>query len=140
MHAVSCPTLILGLAVVGLSGCSGGNAGGNRSSTPEETALGEVCDLIRSATGNSGRPPTKLGDFGRLAGTYPNGYQAVKAGDVVVLWGAGVAGEGGSGGGAEAVVAYEKNAPTAGGFVLWTSGKVTKLSVAEFASAPKAKK
>ena len=140
MRAVSCPTLILGLAVVGLSGCSGGNTGGNRSSTPEETALAEVCDLIRNATSSTGRPPTKVADFGRLAGTYPNGYQAVKSGEVVVLWGTAVAGEGGSGGGAEAVVAYEKNAPTAGGFVLWTSGKVTKVSAAEFAAAPKAKK
>ena len=42
--------------------------------------------------------------------------------------------------GNEAVVAYEKNAPTQGGYVLLSAGTVKKVSAAEFASAPKAGK
>lgn len=37
------------------------------------------------------------------------------------------------------VVAYEKNTPTAGGYVLLTSGEVKKMTTSEFAAAPKAK-
>jgi hypothetical protein len=38
------------------------------------------------------------------------------------------------------VLAYGKAVPTGGGYVLTSAGKVTKMSAAEFASAPKKKK
>ena len=40
----------------------------------------------------------------------------------------------------EAVVAYEKDAPTNGGYVLLSAGSVKKMTASEFAAAPKAGK
>jgi hypothetical protein len=60
----------------------------------------------------------------------------VKSGEVVVLWGAALKGEGAVGQD-EAVVAYEKGVPTDGGYVLLSAGTVQKMNAAEFAAAPK---
>ncbi len=127
------------LAAIGTAGCSS-NHGGNTATTQEETALSEVGDMIRSVIGSAGRPPNSVADFGKLSSMYSNGYKAVKSGDIVVVWGAKVAGEGSSGGTDDSIVAYEKNAPTSGGFVLLASGKVTKLTAAEISNVLKVKK
>jgi hypothetical protein len=128
--------VVFGLAA-GLAGCS-------RSVTvsdvpAQQVALQEVGELIRATTQPGGRRPSKVSDFDSLRSQFPNGYQAVKSGDVVVLWGAGVAGEGEAAKGGGDVIAYEKDAPTQGGYVLLTSGEVKKMSASEFQSAPKAK-
>jgi hypothetical protein len=122
----------------GLSGCGGGRTGGGSDQSPEETTLNEVGDLLRSST-TSGRRPSRVTDLAKLEPTYPKGYKAVKSGEVVVIWGGNVAGEGSVEHAGEVIVAYEKNAPTAGGYVLFTNGKVKKQTAAEFASTPKAK-
>ena len=77
-------------------------------------------------------------DLAQLESLYPHGYQAVKSGEVVVLWGASMAGE--EGGGSEKVVAYEKKVPTDGGHVLLENGQVKSMTSVEFAAAPKAGK
>ena len=109
---------------------------------PRETApafgeLLEVSDLLHSAAGAAGRPPARLDDLNRYQSMYPRGYAAVKSGDIVVLWGAALKGEG-EVGKDEAVVAYEKGVPTDGGFVLLSAGTVKKITAAEFSAAPKA--
>ncbi|HEY2786612.1 MAG TPA: hypothetical protein VGJ05_16720 [Fimbriiglobus sp.] len=130
--------LVWGTALFAI-GCSGGNGGVGPETTPTESALQEVSDLIRSVSNTTGRPPARASDFNKLESIYPNGVKAVKSGDVVVLWGAAVAGEGNLASAGEKIVAYEKNAPTQGGFVLFVNGKVKKMTSAEFAAAPKAK-
>src|SRR5690348_10063161 len=108
-------TLVVG---VGCSKTGGGDAG-----APQKTSLQEVADLIRSTTLPNGKGPAKVADFDKLQSTYYSGYQAVKSGDVVVVWGAGMKGEGASGKGGE-VIAYEKDAPNSGGYVLLNSGEI----------------
>ena len=66
-------------------------------------------------------------------------YDSVKSGDVVVLWGTPMQGEGDSGKG-EVLMAYEKKVPTDGGYVLLSAGTVRRMSAADFAAAPKTKK
>lgn len=129
--------LAFGCALVVGAGCSktGGAAG---SGDAQETTFREVADLIRATTQPNGKGPARVADFDRLESTYYSGYQAVKSGDVVVVWGAGMKGEGATGKGGE-VIAYEKDAPTNGGYVLLTGGEVKKMSASEFQSAPKAK-
>ena len=58
---------------------------------------------------------------------------AVADGEVTVYWGAAL-GQG------QSIVAYEKNAPTAGGWVLLQDRTVKQLSAEEFQSAAKAGK
>jgi hypothetical protein len=120
------------------AGCSG-PGGGKGDQVPQRATLQDVADLIRATTQPNGRGPTKLADLDRVREMYPRGYEAVKSGEVVVLWGTGVKGEGEMTKGGE-VIAYEKDAPTAGGYVLLTSGEVKQMSASEFQSAPKAAK
>ena len=58
----------------------------------------------------------------------------------MVLWGSGVQGEGEAAAGGGEVVAYEKDVPASGGYVLLTSGQVKKMTADEFQAAPKAGK
>lgn len=93
--------------------------------------------MIRAAS-KGGQGPTKLADLDRFQGQFDLGYQAVKSGEVVVVRGAGMKGEGEAAGGGGEVIAYEKDAPTKGGYVLFNSGAVKNLPAAEFTAAPKA--
>ncbi|HJZ54843.1 MAG TPA: hypothetical protein VKE74_07780 [Gemmataceae bacterium] len=119
------------------AGCSG--PGGKGEQAPQQATLQDVADMIRATTQPNGRGPTKLADLDRVREMYPRGYEAIKSGEVVVLWGTGVKGEGEMGKGGE-VIAYEKDAPTNGGYVLLTSGEVKQMSASEFQSAPRAAK
>jgi hypothetical protein len=120
-----------------LAGCSPYPGGG--AASPEFTLLQEVNDLLHAAAGAAGRPPARLADLDPYQAMYPHGYEAVKSGDVVVLWGAALKGEGEAGKG-EVVLAYEKGVPTDGGYVLLSAGTVKKMTAAEFNAAPKADK
>ena len=105
---------------------------------PQATALQEVADLLRAA-GGEGRAPTKPADLARYESIYSVGYQAVKSGEVVVVWGAKMAGEGEAATAPANVIAYEKKAPTEGGWVLLQNGNVKEMTASQFNSAPKAK-
>src|SRR5262245_3169881 len=121
---VGFPTLAL------VTGCSSSGPGKGEQA-PQEGILQEVADLLRAGTQPNGRGPTKLSDLDRVQSAYSRAYQAVKSGSVVVLWGAGIKGEGEGATGGD-VVAHEKDVPTNGGFVLLTSGQVKKMTAAEF--------
>jgi len=117
-----------------LAGCSSKPSGA--AVAPEVTLLQDVNDLLRAA-GTSGRLPAQGADLDRHKNMFPRGHEAVKTGNVVVLWGAPFQGEGDVGKN-EVVVAYEKNVPTEGGHVLLSAGSVKKMTAAEFNAAPKA--
>ena len=130
-------TLVRGMLLAAglglLAGCSSQQGG---QAPPEFTVLQEVNDLLHSAAGAAGRPAARLADLDPYQSMYPRAHAAVKSGDVVVLWGTPLKGEGESGKG-EVVVAYEKGVPTAGGYVLLSAGTVKKMTSAEFGAAPR---
>jgi hypothetical protein len=99
-----------------------------------------VADLLRAGTQPNGRGPASLTALAKFQSVYYRGYQAIKSGEVVVLWGYGVKGEGEVAKGGGEVIAYEKDTPANGGYVLLSSGEVKQMSAAEFAAAPKAAK
>lgn len=127
------------LGLVMLAGCSSKSGAGN-GPPPQVATLGELTQLLHASTTPSGRAPTKLADLARNQSMFPASYEAVKSGDIVVLWGGAMKDEGDSAGGGGDVIAYEKDTPTNGGYVLLTSGEVKQMSPAEFNSAPKAGK
>jgi hypothetical protein len=128
----------LTLVLLAIAGCSSASAPKGGDATPSrEDLLTEVGQLLRAYPAKGGKVPAKVGDLAPYEMGGPLGYAAVKSGEIVVVWGATMAGEGDAGGAAE-IVAYEKAAPTDGGAVLLQNGQVKKLSAAEFASAPKA--
>jgi len=125
--------LLFALGAAAGCGRSGGGGGGGDA---KAATIQEVADLIRSSTQPNGQGPAKLADLSRAQELYPRGYEAVKSGEVVVNWGAGMKGEGEMSKGGD-VVAYEKDAPTAGGYVLLSGGEIKHMTAAEYAAAPK---
>ena len=103
---------------------------------PTTPVLPEVSDLLRAAAGAAGRPPASLADLDGYKAMFPQGYEAVQSGDVVVLWGAPMKGEG-EAGKDETVVAYEKAVPTDGGYVILSSGTIKKMTPTQFNATPK---
>lgn len=101
-------------------------------------ALPEVGDLLRAA-GASGRAPTKVADLTKFESAYPTAFQAVQSGEVVVVWGAKMPDEGDAATAPDHVLAYEKNVPTEGGWVLLLNGNIKQMTAEEFKAAPKAK-
>src|SRR5262245_38362913 len=131
------PAVLVAAAV--LAGCSSSNTGSGGAAGPTKADhLQEVGGMIALYSGEFHRAPSKVADLAKYEPGYPLGYAALKAGEVVVLWGATVAGEGG--GGTDHVVAYEKKTPAEGGAVLLQNGKVKQMTAGEFAAAPKAGK
>jgi hypothetical protein len=117
-----------------LAGCSSGTA-----INQEMTDLQDLKQLLRAAAKRAGHPPARLADLDPFQAKYPEVYNLVKSGDLVVLWGTPIDMEKDAGK-LEMVLAYGRDVPTNGGYVLTSAGNVTKMSAAEFASAPKAKK
>ena len=130
------PTVTLGLAL--LTGCSRSSEHAGSGADPA-APLREVGEMLRAATPAPGRGPAKVADLTRYEAVYPQAYQAVKAGDVVVVWGAAMKGESEVGKGGGEVIAHQKAVPTEGGHVLLTTGEVKQMTADEFKSAPKAK-
>jgi hypothetical protein len=125
----SCFVLFLGLA-----GCSSSNKSSDAGAPTASDALLQVADMIRDYSSDKGRPPAKMADLAGFKNQYNIGYAALEKGEVVVVWGTQVAGEGGGGGGT-GVVAYEKSAPDSGGAVLLQDGKVKQMTADEFKAA-----
>jgi len=125
--------LILGLAAV-CAGCGGRRGETEAEVPPSQRALTELAGVLPLLP----KPPTKLADLAQYRETAPLAYESIRTGAVVVVWGVAMPGEGDAGKGTTDVVAYEKDASTAGGFVLLHNGTVKKMSAAEFNAAKKA--
>lgn len=133
-------TAVLGLALLA-AGCSS-SATNAPAGSDNRAVVGEVGGLLGAYTGEFRKGPQKLADVARYENGYPLGFEAVKSGEVVVVWGARVTVEEGGGvdPNATGVAAYEKKVPADGGFVLLQNGTVKEMTAAEFAAAPKATK
>ncbi len=131
---------VLALAV-GLAGLAPGCSSRKGSSTGEPTRrdeLQEVGNMLRDFMGGANRGPASAGELARYESTFPFAYKPVKSGDIVIVWGAKMGGEGG--GGSDGIIAFEKKVPAEGGLVLLANGTVKEMSAAEFKTAPKATK
>lgn len=130
--------LILAMTPATLAGCGAEK----KSSAPNEPSqsdlLMEVIGLIRNHTAAKGKGPQKIADLAPYETEYQHGFAAAKSGDIVIVWGSTVAGEGGGGG--KTVVAYLKAVPESGGEVALEDGTIAKMSAGELASALKAGK
>lgn len=131
--------MLVGAAVVGLAaagGCGGSSPPDGPPTPPAVMALQEVGSMLQASAGRRG--PALAADLAAFEQTMPTGYAAVKSGEVVVVCGAAIPGEGDAASAPDEVVAYEKKAPTDGGHVLLLNGTVKAMTAAEFAAAPKA--
>jgi hypothetical protein len=127
-------TVISLLATVGfISGCSSKKADDH---APEILTLREVEMMLRMPTP---RMTPNGPDLTPLQNDFPLACRAIRSGDVIVEWGVQMPGEGEKSDRQE-IIAYEKKAPTEGGYVLLMNGNIKKMSAQEFQAAPKATK
>jgi hypothetical protein len=132
-------TSLSALLAIVICGCAGeAKKNGSPQEASKSDVVLEVIGLIRNHCAAKGKGPQKIADLAPYETEYQRGYRAVKNGDVVVIWGCTVAGEGG--GGSTSVVAHEKDVPTAGGEVGLENGTVKKMTADEFKGAPKSGK
>jgi len=127
------------LLLFAIFGCSSSAPTGGGQEPTGEAILHEVGAMLQSYSGEAHRGPKKAADLSKFENSFPLGYRAVQSGDVVVVWGAPIAGEGDAKNAPADVVAYEKKVPNEGGWVLLQNGNVKQMSGSEFAAAPKAK-
>lgn len=131
--------LSLFAATLVLAGCSSQPTQPAGAVPGGEAVLNEVAGLIRLYSGETGQGPKKAADLAKYETGHPLGYRAVQSGEVVVMWGAKIGGEGEAASGPKDVIAFEKKVPTDGGWVLLQNGTVKQMTADEFKAAPKAK-
>ena len=103
--------------------------------TPKQI-LGEFSDLYRVVQNNTAgqQPAARLQELEKSKAGFPFAYKAALNGEIVVMWGAPLGGK------ETSILAYEKDTPAVGGWVLLQNGAVKQLSAAEFRSTPRASK
>ncbi|AMV40781.1 hypothetical protein [Planctomyces sp. SH-PL62] len=136
------------IAAMGLAACLGtlGGCGGSgttesiTSATSENGPLAQVGQIYRAHWQLKDKAPTGPKDIATFADGNPEGVNAVKNGEIVVIWGVklddlSIEGDGDS---ADEVLAYEKATPEQGGYVLMKNRDIRKMTADEFKAAPKA--
>lgn len=129
------PTVRIGVVAVTAAlllaaGCGGA---GNARTANDLRGIGLMYHEYHNA---NAKAPDKLEDLKAYSSIDPKGYEALAAGQYVFVYGVRLLDmpEGTS----KTVLAYEKDAPTKGGYVLMGDGSVQKLTAKEFQAAPKA--
>lgn len=132
--SLSTPTSILSLlsfVAVLVVGC--GKPDSDPNVDPEKKELGAIYGLYRQYLKINQRPPEQLSDLQRFKATDPTGMQKVKDGRYVVVWGI-------KDTKAETILAYEKDAPTNGGWAVMANGTIKRLDASAFQNVPKSQK
>src|SRR5947208_9676814 len=102
------------ILLLGSSGCSKQKNAGPDEPVPVQQ-LREIFHMAQMRTKGSQVRPKQLSDFKQSEQAYPNAYQALRSGECVFLWSAyqnTLADK------ATTVLAYEKDAPKQGGYVV----------------------
>lgn len=133
MHRFSaCRALVLTFSLAWLVGCTTGDPAPPPS--PVKDGLEELGEVYKFLAAQNLRPPAKKSDFDEHEAAMQTAHAKIGAGDYVVYYGVGYAAS------SSDILAYEKDAATAGGKVLLRNGTVKQLTASEFQAAPKAKK
>jgi hypothetical protein len=117
-----------------VSGC-GQQSGTISEEQRRKEDLAGIYDLYKLYAKKNQKPPAQLADLTQKEQrtSAPGATRVLQSEEYLVVWGADLAVNDG------AVLAYEKAAPTAGGWVLLRDGTVKQMTAAEFEAAPKAK-
>jgi hypothetical protein len=125
---------LLVLATLLAPGCRPGKSGAEAFRHGME--LREIWFMYRGDKRNQGRVPKALGDFQQYQVLHSAGYQSLKRGECVVVYGVDLRQLPDPG---QKVLAYVKDVPQKGGEVIMADGTVKAMSAEEFKAAPKAK-
>lgn len=90
--------------------------------------LDEIRQMYKLHQTDKGRPPSKLADFKPYEPGFTNGFQSLRDGRCIAIWGINLANESD---GSSQVIAYEKDAPAQGGEVVLKDGTLKKMTADE---------
>lgn len=121
----------IGIALACIVGCGGTPPSGSQFDMSGQQKMGELMELLSSAQLTLKRPPANIKELEKCARAGPFAFEAVSKGDFVVVWKA-TLGQG------NAVVAYQKDVPAQGGWVILQDRTVKTMTAVEFQAAPKA--
>ncbi len=121
-----------------LAGCGTGEGkpatGAERVENVKNAAFDELSQMLTLRNEDSKEPFHKTTELARYEKLLPIACHKVKTGEIVLILGAPV-----SEGASDTIVAYEKEAPSTGGYVLMQDAKtIKKMSAEEFKTAGKA--
>lgn len=130
------------ICLLSVAGCSSSTNSGGSGTPGNADLLHEVKGLISAYSGETKHGPRSADVLTKYEQGFPLGMNAIRKGDIVVVWGVKMIveeGSGGTQGGTTDIIAYEKKVPTEGGSVLLHNGTVRTMTADEFKAAPKAK-
>jgi hypothetical protein len=122
------------VVVLAAAYCLPGCGPGKDIATPETVqseGLDQLWEVYQLAAKQKKQPPKQASDLNAFRRAAPGAVQKVAAGDFVVVWGIPPA----AAGEPARLLAYTKDAPTQGGYMLLSDGTVKKCSVEEFNAA-----
>jgi hypothetical protein len=130
------------LCAVTLAGLLAGCSGENKPRTVDQVGqdnLVQVGELYRQHQFMKKKPPQKLSDFNTLRTIGGNGFEALSKGSIVLLYNATLPDTEEDPGQSDSseVLAYEKQVPESGGYVLLLNRKIKKMTADEFKAAPR---
>ncbi len=101
--------------------------------------LAQVGELYRHFQFSKKKPPQKLADFNLVRTLGGNGFEALRSGNIVLLYNATLPDTDEDTGHAETgeVLAYQKQVPESGGYVLMLNRTIKKMTAEEFKAAPR---
>jgi hypothetical protein len=100
--------------------------------SPRLLRLEQIFRMAQMRKKGNQPPATSLQDFAPSAPSYPLAVQALESGECVFVWSAYAAPPASP---AMTVLAYEKEVPSQGGYVVTLDGKVKAMSAEEFRAA-----
>jgi hypothetical protein len=134
------PKLLLCACCLALlvAGCGGPNAPRTVDRVGQDN-LTEVGELYRHYQFTKKKSPQKLSDLSTLRSMGGNGFEAIRNGNIMLLYNATLPDTDEDPGHAESneVLAYEKDVPQNGGYVLLLNRVVKKMTADEFKAAPR---
>ncbi len=135
-------TVVL-LSLAALAACGCGST--HQPLTPDQEkahTLLQVGEMVRSYQISKNKPPDRFADLGSVRAVAGNGYEAVRTGEVVLLYGTPLSDTNEEPGQSKSdeVLAYQKQVPESGGEVLMLDRSVRTMTADEFKAARKSGK
>jgi hypothetical protein len=114
------------------SGC--GQKDNSDNITPQQSELSDIYGVYRNyMKSHQGQPPEKLSDFKSTRRLNNATLRLLEEGKYVVVWGV-------KDKDSNTVLAYEKDAPTNGGWAVMADGALKQLDASAFQNVPKPEK
>jgi len=134
--AIARSAVVAALVLMAAVGCSGGAAVQDKAAGPTAAdGLANLRDLFRQAAAGKATLPKSAAEFAAVEPFYPVAGPFVLSGEIACAWGAGLKSGPDS---AARLLAWEKAAPTDGGWAMFQDGTIRKVTADEFKAATKA--